>query len=253
MKEIHDSTNEPASAAAEAMPNMERPFLSARSRAKWCAFFLVAYGIIAIAAMASTIAEISLLQRIESGAFVSEAEAVSNDERQATIAGLYFFAIVAAAITFFMWIYRTSNNLAALGWQDQRFSPGWAVGCWFVPIIGLFRPYQVVNEIWKGSLPGPRPETKQAQVNLPTSPLIGPWWAAWLVVGWIGNLVIRVYFSESSTVSDFIAADFVSVVADGIGLIALALVVTLIWQITANQERRHHERAREAAALVSAV
>jgi hypothetical protein len=34
-----------------------------------------------------------------------------------------------------------------------KYSPGWAVGSFFVPILNIFRPYQIAQEIWKASDP----------------------------------------------------------------------------------------------------
>ncbi len=219
-----------------------RLYLSARSRAIWSVLFLIVFGVVIGASIASTAAEIALLQRIESGDIVSDAEALANDERQAFIGIIYLMSFLLAAISFFVWLYRVSKNLAPLGLQDQRFSSWWAIICWLIPIIMLFRPYQVVKEIWKGSLPGLYPEVPVSSIEVPTSPLLGPWWATWLIGGFIGNFVTLTFFRGPETLQQFITADLASIAADSFLLIALVLVVTLIWQITANQEGRFSER-----------
>ena len=33
---------------------------------------------------------------------------------------------------------------------------GWAIGPWFVPILNLFRPWQIAVETWEGSDPDMR-------------------------------------------------------------------------------------------------
>lgn len=220
-----------------------RPYLSARSRAMWSVLFLIVHGVVIGAAIASTFAEIDLLKRIESGEIVSDAEPLANDNRQAFIGLIYNLSFLLAAISFLVWLYRVSRNLDPLGLQNQRFSSWWSVVCWFIPIITLFRPYQVMKEIWKGSLTGLHPDPMDS-IEVPTSPLLGPWWATWLIGGFIGNFVFWAFFRGLETVQEFITADFASIVADSFLLIALVLVVTLIWQITANQEARSSERLR---------
>ena len=90
-----------------------------------------------------TVEVIDLTERYESGSFVflqlSDAE-----DNQFGAAVFYFLAVLAAAIAFLMWIFRASQNLPRLGAVGQRFSPRWAVGWWFVPIMLLFRPYQAI-------------------------------------------------------------------------------------------------------------
>ena len=224
-------------------------FKSTRTKAKWCTLFLVLHGIIVVVSIISTMSEISLLQRIEGGEFVSATDALSNDDRQAFIGLLYILSFVAAVITFLVWIYGTSKNLRSLGWEQQRFSPGWAVSWWFVPIFWLFRPYQVMKEIWKASLPASFLQASSCQAGMPTTLLLGPWWATWLISGWIGSISLRIYFSDDSSVSGLITADIAAVVSDVISLVALVLVLILIWQIASNQEKRRQTQTQGEEAV----
>jgi len=217
------------------MPKQYRP---ATGWANGVTLFMVVFGVITIASIASTIAEIGLLQRIESGGFVSEAEADSNDSRQQVIALLYIAAFAVSAIAFLAWIGRASANLAALGVDNQRFSPGWAVGWWFIPVMGLFRPYQVMKEIWKGSYPVLGADGLSGWPDAPVSRLLGFWWAAWLLASWVTNFTNRLFFS-GATVSELIAADVFDAASDAILLVSLALVLILVRRITANQSRKH--------------
>jgi Domain of unknown function (DUF4328) len=84
-------------------------------------------------------------------------------------------------VLFSVWVYRANANARALGAQGMRFSSGWAVGWFFVPIMNLFRPYQVVREIWKAS----DPEVSSQWDQLQTPGLVKAWWAT-LLVSWIG-------------------------------------------------------------------
>ena len=45
----------------------------------------------------------------------------------------------------------------ALGANNLKYTPKWAVGCFFVPFLNLVMPYQVVREIWKASNGGSEP------------------------------------------------------------------------------------------------
>jgi hypothetical protein len=64
---------------------------------------------------------------------------------------------IAEVIIFCIWVHRASVNCHHFIASNRtpspsmRFSPGWAVGCWFVPFLNLWRPYQVIKEIWKVS------------------------------------------------------------------------------------------------------
>lgn len=183
-----------------------------------------------MASIASNLVEISLLQMIERGDMVSLADAESNDNRQAAIGIIYLLGYIATVVAFLFWQHRASSNLQALDVESQRFSPGCGVAWWFIPIMHLFRPYQVMKEIWAESYP--------CKAYDPVSPLLGPWWAIFLVSGWVGNISFRA-FSRGDTVGDFIIADWISVASDIGTLIAGILVGIMIFQITSNQKKKH--------------
>ena len=167
----------------------------------------VALGLVTVVSMVSTIAEIGLLQQLASGAAISNAEAERNDGCQALIGYAYLGVFAVTVISVLAWINRASGNLRGLRVEDQRFSPGWAVGAWFVPIVMLFRPYQIMKEVWQGSHPAGGDGDLLAWRQAPVSPLLGFWWAAWLVSNWLSNLVFRNLFARESTVDALIRAD----------------------------------------------
>src|SRR5688572_9717366 len=64
-----------------------------------------------------------------------------------------FLGFVAAIVVFLVWMRRSYINLKALGVRGLEYSPGWAVGCWFIPFVNLVRPYTIMKEIWTRSDP----------------------------------------------------------------------------------------------------
>ena len=54
---------------------------------------------------------------------------------------------IVTGIVWLLWLHSSYGLLRYLGTKVTRFSPGWAVGCWFVPFVNLVRPYQVVEEL----------------------------------------------------------------------------------------------------------
>ena len=217
---------------------MHQQYRSAKGRANWATFFLLAYGAITIASILSTSAEIGLLQRIDGGPPVTHIEIAANDRRQVILALLHPASFIAAGVAFLLWIRRASANLSPLGVRRPRFSPGWAVGAWFVPVVCLFRPYQIMAEIQRDSRPEIAPENRGAAARSPASLLLGCWWAAWLVSAWIGSFTLRFFFS-ANTVDELIRANLASIAAGSISLVALLLAALLARRITANQDKKH--------------
>ena len=211
---------------------MNQQYRPAKSRANWAAFFLAAHGIIVIVYLISTIA------------------AASPDLtlRQAIIGYLYFASYIAAAVAFLRWNYLASQNLAPLGVRHQQFSPGWAVGWWFIPVMQLFQPYLMMVEIWKGSYTQDDPGDAGAYSS--TLILLGCWWATWLISGVVGNITLRVLYPSGTIVDRLTTVNLVVLIIESVSLVSLTLAIILIRRITSGQEEKHALRRRPPPAGV---
>jgi hypothetical protein len=52
---------------------------------------------------------------------------------------------LALFVLFLVWQYRAAVLARRLGYP-ARLSPGWGVGCWFVPVVDLWMPYQAIRD-----------------------------------------------------------------------------------------------------------
>lgn len=71
-------------------------------------------------------------------------------------------------IYFILWFRRAYTNIRRQG-KQTRYAPGWAAGSWFVPVINLWYPYQIMREIWEYTFRASR-----------SAAIVGWWWALWL-------------------------------------------------------------------------
>ena len=217
-------------------------FVSGSSRATAAVILLGITAALDLVAVGSDLAQIELLSRIEAGAGVTVAEVETNDDRQAAIGLIQIAVLIATAIAFLMWLHRVRRNLTALGAKGLRFSPGWSVGWWFVPIMNVFRPFQIVNETWQASDPGAAgddwPSARYA-------PLIGGWWVLFLISGFVGNYATRMVM-RGDTASELIAASWVYVGSEGLAIPAAILAILLVRGINRRQEEKHRHLAAGA-------
>jgi hypothetical protein len=147
-------------------------------------------------------------------------------------------AFLATVIAFCRWIYVARKNLDLLNVEGLRYSAAWAVGSFFVPVLNLFQPYQIVQEIWKGSSPEGKLRERSAWLNVNDSPLIICWWAVGLTTV-IAPLLFRgftyfggIYVSPSV----FYVVDALRILGVMVaGICALAIIV----QIQQRQRRRY--------------
>ncbi len=97
------------------------------------------------------------------------------------VTGMPIWLITAVLVL--IWIHRANHNARQLGAADMRFTRGWAVGWYFVPIAWFWKPYQVMSEIWRTSR---NPSYWREQ---PVSLLLPWWWALWIVPFWGSSMV----------------------------------------------------------------
>lgn len=104
----------------------------------------------------------------ELGRFVRVADAVA--------AGL----LLLGGVLVIAWMNRSYRNLPALAVTGLRFRPFWAIAGWFVPVFNLFRPKQIMDDLWRASHPKAPPLSSSWRVG-PSTAWTGAWWAGLLL------------------------------------------------------------------------
>jgi hypothetical protein len=123
---------------------------------------------------------------------VSPSEVSTNDPIQGIVALLQSGVGIVTGIAFLKWIYRAYKNIQGFGAEGLRFSPGWAVGYYFIPILSLIRPVQVMNEIWRAS-DDPRNWSQR-----PGSWLIASWWTLFLLYTGVTQVSLEIAIQAST-------------------------------------------------------
>lgn len=152
---------------------------------------------------------------------------------------VYALAIAAVniftIIIFLMWVNRSHWNLRALlsGWFE--FSPGWAVGYYFIPILNLFRPYQTMCELYAASTAAAAGRGLEGSRwrDAPVPSLLGHWWAMWI----IGNVIERCgsradQFNQNGNFSVILG-----IVGSLLAIGAALALIKIIRHITTSQEQ----------------
>jgi hypothetical protein len=109
-------------------------------------------------------------------------------------------AAAVALVFALIWQFRAASAARALGYPAKR-SPGWGVGCWFVPIVSWWMPYQAIRDC--------------LAPDDPHRPLVLRWWLLW-----IGAQLL--------TAAATVAALSSSHVALGVSIVAAMLVLAVI-------------------------
>jgi hypothetical protein len=200
---------------------------------------LVLTMIMAFAAVVSGLMEVQLISQMINGEFVTIGEAEANDNREAVVGALQVVPLIATAVLFLVWIHRAHRNLPALNASGLKYSPGWAVGGWFIPIMNLWRPYQVTAEIWKASDPESVDPEGQTWQMVSVSPLLRWWWAFWIIGGVIGWFSLRFVFQEPEDLELLRMQSLAEVAADAMGIVTAVLAMLVVAHIDARQEEKN--------------
>lgn len=139
--------------------------------------------------------------------------------------GLLVFTLTAAV--FLGWFHRSHRNLATLGARDLQYSSASAVGCWLVPVAGLWKPYRAAHEIWRAGDP--------AEVG--PSQLIRIWWAAWIV-----SLVLFNFAAFAPSAND--AISWPGALSAQATVLAAVLAILVVSSVSARQDQRWRDLVR---------
>lgn len=217
-------------------------FRSPDGVARWLKRFLFAMLGVTVVCVVAGLSEVELLSRATSVG-ISDAEMSANDLRQGLIRLLQFFVFLAVSIAFLVWFHRVHKNLQALGAGDLTYTPAWAVGSFFVPILNLFRPLQVMREVWHCSDPARLEQDNApfgpcARDRLGTPSLIRWWWALYLISYFLGNAIFRLSFADDPTIGELKVLSILVVISDFLDVAGVLVTVSLVKQITTWQGQR---------------
>ncbi len=138
-------------------------------------------------------------------------ELTSTESLAGLVQLLSALTLFATAILVAMWIYRAHANLRAIGAPDLQFTPGWAVGWYFIPFANLVKPFQAMRELWAQSL------AQHDSYGDEADPQLKIWWGTWIAGNIASNLGLRL---QSSADADTVSAGYVVDLASTGALIA---------------------------------
>jgi hypothetical protein len=229
-----------AGPSPDRQPPTGHGFRPLRALGGWTVGLLAATGAMALLTLVLRVVEVGKLRQYQRDpSFLSGAARASDAVSSAAV--LIVPLGIATAILWLIWQHRAHSNLHALGADGLRFTPGWAVGWWFVPFAWFVKPFQAMTELWKAS--DPSPGTIEWMGKRAT-PILALWWAALLarfpLVAIAGNRL----GGAKGEADRLISSQLIAIGVDGVTILAAVLAIVLVRRIGRRQEGR---RARVAA------
>tara|TARA_R110000868_G_scaffold411789_1_gene711107 strand:- start:84052 stop:84732 length:681 start_codon:yes stop_codon:yes gene_type:complete len=144
---------------------------------------------------------------------MDEAGSILVHQLMIKVAQLGFRVIVG--IQFLMWVYRMSRNAHCVKTGKPTSSPGWAVGCYFIPILNMWKPYLIMKEIYEAFRQRPS-----------YSKVLPLWWTAWVLSSAVGGFT-SYYMSRAETVGELLVASRWAIALD-VSLVFLDVAAALM-------------------------
>lgn len=148
------------------------PYRPAAGRARAAQICLAAMGLLAVISAIHFLSGFELVERAARGG-LSAAAGEAFDERTALFARLGLGGLLVTGVFWFVWLYRAVANARAIG-RPIEFTPGWAIGWWFVPFANIVRPYQIVRSLMD-------------ELGTPNNSPVLWWWGSYLAAGTVAN------------------------------------------------------------------
>lgn len=167
----------------------------------------------------------NLLQNLSAGIEVSDEAINANDLREGAIGVLYLVVIIISGVTFIRWFRRAYFNLhTQVSYLEH--AEGWAAGAWFVPIINLFRPYNIMRELYDET--DELLEKKvEGYTTMLRSTVVGWWWFFWITSSLLSNASYRLSMHAES-IEAFSNVTILGMASNVFGIPAALLVVKVI-------------------------
>jgi hypothetical protein len=147
------------------------------------------------------------------------------------IRALASLLVLALVILLIIWLFQLTRSVGRHGAPERRWSPGWAVGGWFIPLANFVIPWLIFREgekIAVAAASGRTNEWAKAPVRF-TSNL---WWIS-VVLGEVLLLVGGGMYSDDSSDLDEVRAGLTLITIGALLLVVgYALLIPVIRRIT---------------------
>ncbi len=183
--------------------------------------------------------ELTLLKNAYLKHYIEEDQAHNNDLRQRVIGVLQSIMHTLSIVVFLLWFRRAYANLHRLEIDYLRYRESMAIWSWFIPLIVLFFPFQIMTEIWKET-------QKSIQKYNPTYKfksgkiLIGVWWGLFIISNFISHFVLKTFF-EKDNLEQLIAGSQAILISDIIQLPEAILLVLIVHKLSKMESKLAYE------------
>jgi len=159
----------------------QQPLNSLKGRFKFLWISVGARLLFFIVALYMLYDQSALFERVVNGDMGAIRELENLQMKYMPLNSLIFISQVVAVIAVCLWFYRANDNLHRARLRMLKYTPGWAVGWFFIPFVQLVTPFLVAIEIFKGSSALGEPDAAENWKNKKIDLTLTMWYIMFLI------------------------------------------------------------------------
>jgi len=144
--------------------------------------------------------------------------------------------ILFSFIAFLMWFYRARCNLDRARLTGFKYTPKWTIISFFIPLVNIYRPLQIMQELWSGSKFLSRTTNAESWQKVQPGKLVSLWWGMTMLT-FVMDRVVGYFWRQSDTPGSFLSSLYITILADVVNIVAAYIAIKLIQEVTDLQEQ----------------
>jgi hypothetical protein len=188
-------------------------------------------GVTDAAAIVAAIPYIGYLRTLPADSVFANLAMVTSEGFYALAGLAQLVAILVAAVFFIRWFYLVHSNLRQLSDEPTKYSTQWTIWGFFVPLLNLIRPQQVMREVWAMSHRAWNGDPSRVADRQQPKDRVNLWWGWFLSTCILGNVVGRIAW-RAVTAQDTLIATWLTLASDAVDIIAVIVAIALVSCIT---------------------
>lgn len=138
--------------------------------------------------------------------------------------------LIATGVVFIIWTYNARINAERLTpASEHRRSRVWVWLGWFVPVVNLWFPKQVIDDIWRASDPQQQGVPLQQRVK---HRRVTQWWIAFVLMWFLDRAYLRSSRNGELTTATFLNTAVLSLLSAVASAVAAFFVVLVVQRIS---------------------
>lgn len=192
-------------------------------RARIAIIFFIITAMLEAGSFLGDFVEYGYMEKFSAGIAISDEKIELLEILQLVFGIAYILIFILVIIMFIRWFRRAYYNLALF--VPTESTDGWAAGAWFVPFYNLYKPKQIMMELYNKTnrilkLDNPKYQRRETDI-------VGIWWLLWIVSN-IGTNVSTRRYLRAETAEEFMNSLLISMPMSILSIIAAILLIFII-------------------------